>query len=264
MEATDSEPTTALSGQLERVTVVLVGTTHPGNIGATARAMKVMGLSRLALVDPRHFPHADATARAAGADDILARATVHAELPTALADCEVVYGTTARTRHLDWPTLSPRAAAARIAADGASTAILFGRERTGLTNAELDRCQYAINIDTAPDYRSLNLAQAVQICAYEYRLACLERVQAEAAPPPHTSDKPASAAELERLRQHCLEVMARVRYHDPARPKLLDRRLRRLFSRADLRHSEAQILRGLLSAVEMELDRLTAAAADNN
>lgn len=153
--------------------IVLVGTTHPGNIGASARAMKAMGMRALHLVEPAHFPSAEATARAAGADDVLGSAVIHATLEDALLGCEVAYGTTARGRRIGWPTCTPRAAAADIAAmpSGTQVALVFGRERTGLTNTELDRCQRAICIATAADFSSLNLAQAVQICAYELGLA---------------------------------------------------------------------------------------------
>ncbi len=238
--------------------IVLVGTTHPGNIGAAARAMKVMGLARLSLVQPARFPAAEATARAAGADDILARAEVHESLAAALAGSAVVFGTTARERRIDWPTITPREAAARIAASQQSAALVFGRERAGLSNEELDLCQHAICIPTDPHYRSLNLAQAVQICAYEVFLAqppaantrVRRRVQV---------DEPAAASALEQLRQHCLAVMERVAYHDPAQPKLLERRLRRLFNRGAMRHSEVQIVRGMLSAIETRLDELEGA-----
>lgn len=245
---TVSEPQAALT----RVRIVLVGTSHPGNIGATARAMKVMGLSSLHLVAPARFPAAEATARAAGADDLLARAGVHDSLDAALAGVRTVYGTTARTRHIDWPAQTPREAAADIAGCEDEVAIVFGRERSGLTNEELDRCQRAIHIPTSATFRSLNLAQAVQICAYEVALAA----SAQAAPPAvrrGRDDPPASAAELESLRAHCLAVMAAAGYYDPARPKLLERRLQRLFNRAGLLHSETQILRGFLTAVGEQL-----------
>ncbi|MGR8921457.1 MAG: RNA methyltransferase, partial [Gammaproteobacteria bacterium] len=162
--------------------------------------------------------------------------------------------TTARSRHIGWPTLSPREAAEAIAADAAPAALVFGREATGLSNEELDRCQHAISIPTAPDYRSLNLAQAVQICAYELRVAhALPRSPPEAKPA-RSGEAPASAEALEQLREHCLAVMQRVGYYDPAKPKLLERRLRRMISGAGMRHSEVQILRGLLGAVEARLD----------
>jgi TrmH family RNA methyltransferase len=241
---------------LDHIRIVLVGTTHPGNIGATARAMKVMGLRHLYLVAPLRFPAAEATALAAGADDILALAQVHETLANALAGCEVIYGTTARERRINWPTLEPRAAALDIANNRQVTALVFGRERSGLSNEELDLCQHAISIETNPHYRSLNLAQAVQICAYELRIAHHSSAPTSAERRRDQLDLLAGAEALERLRSHCLTVMQRVGYLDPQRPKLLDRRLRRLFNRAAMRHSEVQIVRGLLSAIEARLDNI--------
>jgi TrmH family RNA methyltransferase len=244
------------SSWLERVRVVLVGTTHPGNIGASARAMKGMGFQTLHLVTPQHFPSAEATARAAGADDVLADAVVHASLEDALQGCQVVYGTSARARRIGWPTFTPRAAAADIAQapQSAIIALVFGRERTGLTNAELDLCQRLICIPTVADFSSLNIAQAVQICAYE--LALIEPDAVPGTPRrgrQKSGDTLASAGEIEALRAHCMAVMARVEYYDPLRPKLIDRRLRRLLARSNLLHSEVQIFRGFLTAIEDHL-----------
>lgn len=218
--------------------------------------MKGMGLQALHLVTPQHFPSAEATARAAGADDVLADAVVHPTLEDALSGCQIVYGTSARGRRIGWPTFTPRAAAAEIAQapNNAIIALVFGRERTGLTNAELDRCQRSICIPTVADFSSLNIAQAVQICAYE--LAVIEPDAVPGAPRRgrHKSgDTPASAAEIEALRAHCLAVMARVEYYDLLRPKLIDRRLRRLLARSNLLHSEVQIFRGFLTAIEAHL-----------
>lgn len=234
---------------LARVRIVLVETTHPGNIGAVARAMKTMGLAKLALVAPRLFPAAEATARASGADDLLMAAAVVPTLAEAIADCVAVFGTTARPRYLEWPVLAPREAAERVtacAADG-DVAIVFGRERTGLTNAELELCSQAIRIPTDPGFSSLNLAQAVQIMAYELRL----RAGPDGVPSPAAEDEEprATARELEALSAAFLEGMTLVDYFDPARPKLLPRRLRRLFNRAGLRHSEVQILRGFMTSL---------------
>ncbi len=239
---------------LSNIAVVLVGTTHPGNIGATARAMKVMGLSDLRLVSPKLFPAAEATARAAGADDILAAASVFEDLKSALRGAAVIYGTTARERRIDWPTMSPRAAASAIATAGAPAALVFGREKTGLTNDELDLCQSAIQIATTDSYRSLNLAQAVQICAYELRLAALEGdLEIRTQSTKSAADEVATAEEIDHLQAHCLKVMGAVGYVKPARPKLIERRLRRLANQSGLRHSEVQILRGFLTAIESRL-----------
>lgn len=235
-----------------RVRFVLVGTTHPGNIGASARAMKAMGFSDLQLVSPKRFPSAEATARASGADDLLAHASVVTSLAEAVTDCALVIGTTARDRHLEWPVLSPRDAAARVIevlGDG-PVAVVFGREQSGLSNAELDRCQHAIRIPTNPAFNSLNLAQAVQVCAYELRQALLGAGERDVAGDDVALDPLADAGELDRLHQHLIAVMTAVGYFDPTNPRLLPRRLRRLLNRSEMQRSEVQILRGFLSAVE--------------
>lgn len=245
------EPARAALNPLQQVRVVLVHTSHPGNIGAAARAMKTMGLARLELVTPRSFPDAEAAARASGADDILDRARVHGTLAAAIADCQLVLGTTARSRTLAWPTLEPRAAAALAlehAAAGERVALVFGREKSGLSNAELDLCHAAIHIPTAPDYGSLNLAAAVQVLAYELYLASLgER------PPPKRRDEaypPATAAEMAGFFTHLEETLTDIGFLNPAQPRLLMRRLRRLFQRARPDRNEINILRGVLSAVQ--------------
>lgn len=236
-----------------RVRVVLVGTTHPGNIGSTARAMKAMGLAQLHLVAPECFPDESATALAVGAADLLQTARVHATLAEALAGVEVVYATSARDRRIDWPTFNPRGAAADIVARAdAQVAVVFGPERSGLANSDLDLCQRLIEIPTVPDFSSLNLAQAVQIIVYEL-YAAAPRVVAPVRRNRRLSDQLASAGDVADLQRHCMQVMAAVDFYAPSRPKLLDRRLRRLLSRADLRDSEVKILRGFLTAVEESL-----------
>lgn len=240
--------------RFEAVRIVLVGTTHPGNIGASARAMKAMGLRRLSLVNPKTFPAADATAMASGADDLLAAARVSDSLESAVEDCAMVFGTTARARHLQWPVLSPAEAAEEIrsAVSQGPVALVFGREQSGLSNAELDLCQRAIRIPTDADFNSLNLAQAVQICAYEVRKALLT-ASAEAGDDAADRDRAATVFELDQLYRHLIETMLDVGYFDPANPRLLERRMRRLLNRSGLRQSEAQILRGFLSAVAHKL-----------
>ena len=214
--------------------------------------MKVMGLNDLRLVSPAKFPSAEATAMAAGADDILSGAKVYDDLSAALSGVSKVYGTTARERRIDWPAANPRDAAGAIAATDGSVALVFGREKSGLTNAELDLCQVAIHIPTNESYRSLNLAQAVQICAYEVRLACTQPS------PAHESRKSkadivATAEQVEHLQNHAMSVMRAVGYVHPDRPKLIERRLRRVLNQTRLRHSEIQIMRGFLSAIEARL-----------
>ena len=161
------------------IRIVLAGISHPGNIGAAARAMKTMGLDRLCLVAPGRFPAAEATVMAAGADDVLERAQVFDDVRSAVADCGLVVGTTARARHLPWRVLEPREAAAEIAAASATgeVAVLFGAERTGLTNEEIELCQRLLTIPTGPSYASLNVAMAVQVVAYELLLASREGLQ---------------------------------------------------------------------------------------
>lgn len=239
---------------LEGVRIVLVGTTHPGNIGSTARAMKAMGITDLHLVKPKDFPSAIATAQASGADDLLCSAVVHDSLDDALLGVGTVYGTTGRTRHIAWPTVGPREAASEIRRklQHDAIAIVFGPEHSGLSNEELDCCGCAIRIPTVPNFRSLNLAQAVQILAYELHTAegepCFVGSGAL-----EKEDVVASASELVELRTHLMRMMKAVHYYDPGRPKLLKRRIARLLNRSALLHSEAQILRGFLTAIETKL-----------
>lgn len=238
---------------LERVRIVLVGTSHPGNIGAAARAMKTMGMQRLCLVAPERFPHADATAMASGADDLLASAEVHDTLPPALAGAHLVMGASARLRSLRWPVETVRSAGDRVLAklgeDPANeVALVFGRERSGLTNEEMDRCHALLNIPTSDAYSSLNLAQAVQVAAYEVRRAWSEATEEEAGAV--SDEAPVTADELEGLYEHYQRVLQDIGFLDPVNPKHLMRRLRRLYNRVHLNRNELNILRGILSAVE--------------
>jgi len=218
--------------------------------------MKVMGFHHLSLVAPRNFPAAAATAMASGADDLLVSAQVAETLEDAVTDCAMVFGTTARDRHLQWPILSPAQAAAEIenALPDGPVALVFGREQAGLTNSELDLCQRVIRIPTDPDFNSLNLSQAVQICVYE-----LQNVLGRTATPQHDGggdrDRMATVSELDLLYRHLLESMTMVGYFDPSNPRLLERRLRRLLNGSNVRQSEAQILRGFLTAIDRKLDR---------
>ena len=233
-------------GPLEGVCIVLVEPTHPGNIGAAARAMKAMGLEHLCLVAPARFPSAEATARAAGADDVLHAARVVGSVGEAVADCSLVLGTTARVRRIEWPVIDPREAARRAVGQAlrAPVAVLFGRESAGLTNVELDRCHALIRIPAAERFSSLNVAAAVQIVAYEIRAAAGgSGVAAAPAQAPA-----ATAEELEGFYRHLEETLVRIGHLDPAAPKLLMRRLRRLFSRAEPDRAEINILRGILTS----------------
>ena len=260
---------------LHRVRIVLVEPTHPGNVGAAARAMKAMGLDRLCLVAPRRFPSAEATARAAGADDVLHAARIVESLDHALSDCGHVLGTTARPRRIEWPVLDAREAARRAVAQAARTpvAVVFGRESAGLTNAELDRCHALVRIPAAARFSSLNVAAAVQILAYEMRIAALgggagargERagafgggieargeeaaVHGENAGERQSQQSPAATAgELEGFYRHLEAALVEIGYLDPTAPRFLMRRLRRLFNRAGPDRTEIGILRGILTA----------------
>jgi TrmH family RNA methyltransferase len=230
------------------VRIVLVDPNHPGNIGAVARAMKNMGLRELHLVRPKFFPNADATARASGADDILTAAVVHEEFESAIADCGLVIGTSARQRHLPWDLVEPRECAARIASASraGNAAVVFGSERIGLTNIELARCNLLVTIPTDSEYSSLNLAMAVQVIAYELWLA----MRPEVPPPPPLEVPLASAEEMTRLYEHLDQVLEEIDFRDRTGGGHLMARLRRLFNRAQLDQNEMNILRGILTAVQ--------------
>ena len=232
--------------------MVLVDTSHPGNIGAAARAMKTMGLADLRLVRPASFPAAEATARASGADDVLAAARLFTSLDEALQDCRCVIATSARSRALAWPELSPRAAAARLlkGAQDTTAAVVFGPERSGLSNAELDRCEAMLRIPTETDFSSLNIAAAVQIVGYELRVAC----EMQAAPPVAADEKPARQEDMQRFYAALEQILVAIDFLDPANPRLLLRRLRRLLNRAQISDVELNILRGILTAVARQVD----------
>jgi tRNA (cytidine32/uridine32-2'-O)-methyltransferase len=248
--------------RLARVRIVLINTTHPGNIGATARAMKVMGLSALHLVTPKIYPHAEATARASGADDLLQHARVHDSLEGALQGCRLVLGTSARLRSLPLPLLDARRAAGQALAEAAEgeksadesgeaaardVAVLFGRERYGLTNEEMQRCHFLVNIPANPEYSSLNIAQAVQIIAYELRIAALGIADISVDP---ADWKPVDGVEMERFFDHLERTLLEIKFLNPKQPKRLMARLRRLFNRARPDQNEINILRGILTATQ--------------
>ena len=230
------------------IRIVLVGTTHPGNIGAVARAMKNMGLDELALVKPKHFPHKDATARASGAVGVLKNALVVASLREALTDCVYVAGASARPRTIEWPSMGPRECAQRLQLESevGSVAAVFGPEKSGLHNDDLDLCHTLLTIPTDPDFSSLNLAMAVQVLCYELRVAGT----ANAGPVVESEASPATAAEMEHFYAHLEQVMTDIKFLDTDNPRYLMRRLRRLFNRARPDKNEVNILRGLLTAVD--------------
>ncbi len=237
-------------GIAAHIRFVLVRTSHPGNIGAAARAIRTMGLTRLALVAPHAFPHAEATALAAGADDVLADAPIVPDLPAAIADCQLVLGATARRRDVPMEEIDAREAAARALAaarEGRQVALVFGNERTGLENDEIKRCDAAVLIPSDPKFSSLNLAQAVQVLAYEVRMAAL----AGASPlPAQKSDLPASNAELDAFFEHLERVLDAIDFHKGRSPRTIMLRLRRFYLRARPDQRELRILHGILTDTE--------------
>jgi tRNA (cytidine32/uridine32-2'-O)-methyltransferase len=241
---------------IDNLRIVLVGTQHPGNIGSAARAMKTMGLSALHLVAPERFPDPEANTLAAGADDVLAAAPLHAGLDSALAGCHFVLGTSARRRHVPLPEMSPREAARALydAAQQGPVALLFGRERTGLENEELQRCHASVGIPTDPGFSSLNLAAAVQVLAYELRLATLDAsgggLPSGRPMPPVDAEPPATADELERYFAHLDQALHEIDFHKGKPPEMVMQRLRRLYLRAGLDAREVKILRGILAEAQ--------------
>jgi len=251
--------------------IVLVGTSHPGNIGATARAMQTMGLESLHLVAPECDPFApESQVRAAGAERVMTQMVIHATLADALADCQTVYGCTARKRSVALPEVAPRSAAPRLveAATRGPVALLFGRERTGLENSELQRCHAAIHIPTDAEFGSLNLAAAVQVVAYELRLAALARTDSAGSPSAADStgtrasiatpadveqggksatEPPATQAALERFFEHLEQTLIDIDFHKGRHSTTVMHRLRRLFLRANMDAREVRMLRGILA-----------------
>lgn len=241
---------------LSRITIVLSRTSHPGNIGSAARAMKTMGLTRLTLVTPKIFPSPEAVALASGAGDVLDNARVVATLDEALADATYSLAVSARARDLGPTPRLARTGALELMArvrQGERVALLFGNETSGLSNEELQRCQGAVTIAANPDYSSLNLAAAVQVLCYELRVAALNAPEMAGAVGKSVvtpfSSPPASHAEQEGFYQHLEQVMRASGFLDPARPRRLMPKLRRLFARAGLEKDEVNILRGILAAV---------------
>lgn len=236
----------------DRIRIVLVGTQHPGNIGSAARAMKTMGLHRLVLVAPERFPHREADALAAGALDVLEAAERHDTLASAVADCGLVVGCTARARRIALDESGPREAAAKVlaeAARGIDAAVVFGRERTGLENDELQLCHAAVTIAANPGYSSLNLAASVQVLAYELRQAMLAREGAagDRAGAQTPDDLPASHAEMEGFFGQLADTLDAIDFHKGRTPEAAMHKLRRVFLRASPDAREVRLLRGVLA-----------------
>ena len=236
-----------------QIRIVLVHTTHPGNIGAVARAMKNMGLSELYLVNPKEFPSERAEWRAANAQDVLAGTRVVSTIDEALVGCGLVVGTSARDRRIPWPLFNPRECGQRAVAEASThpVAILFGREDRGLTNEELQKCHYHVHIPANETYSSLNMAMAVQVICYEIRMAALASTdQLPSSPDSHWDMPPAKAEEMELFFQHLEQLMVEVGFHEPENPRQTLTRLRRMFNRIRMDRMELNILRGMFSAIQ--------------
>jgi tRNA (cytidine32/uridine32-2'-O)-methyltransferase len=241
---------------LDNIRIVLVNTTHPGNIGGVARAMKNMGLTRLYLVAPERFPDEQAVWRAAAAGDLLDSAVITATLEEAIGDCQFVVGTSARERRIPWPLLDPRQCAARIGAvcGREQVAIMFGREDRGLTNEELQLCNLHLHIPTSDAYSSLNLAMAVQIVCYELRMLLLQD-QLPASEDEQWDTPFCTLENLERFYLHLEQTLTAIEFLDPAAPRQLMARLRRLYGRVRLDEMELNILRGILTETQKWVER---------
>ena len=237
---------------LDQIRIVLVNTSHPGNIGSVARAMKTMGLEKLYLVAPHQFPHTKANEMASGAADILDNAIIVSSLDEAIADCSLVVGTSARLRTLPWPLLMPRELAQYLQQQSFDSriAIVFGREQTGLTNEELQRCQLCLQIPANPAYSSLNIGAAVQVVAYELRVVSLESSLTQ-----ESEHQAVSAEDMERFFEHLQQVLVETDFLKLRAPRKLMARLRRLFFRARPDAVEMNILRGILTSVQARMRR---------
>ena len=229
------------------IRIVLVNPSHAGNIGAVARAMKTMELKDLYLINPKDFPNVNATAMAAGADDILAHATVTNSLLEALHNTQIVFGTSARLRALQLPPLDPKKAANIISSKAKTNniAILFGRENNGLSNEELEMCNYHIYIPTNPNFSSLNIAAAVQLIVYEIKMA--RKVSANI---DTRQTELADTDGIQSFYQHLQQTLLAINFLYPDNQKSIMAKLKRLFNRTQLEKSEISILRGILTAIE--------------
>ena len=235
---------------LDNVRIILIGTSHPGNIGSAARAMKTMGLSNLVLVDPECEIDGKSVALSAGAGDVLKNHQRFDTLDEALADCGLVIGASARPRTLDWPMLDPREMGEKAVIEGQKhpIALVFGRENSGLTNDELQKCHFHVFIPANPEYSSLNLAMAVQTLSYEIRMAFL----ASTAYPEQVEEYPL-AEEIEGMLSHLEETLIDTRFIVPAHPGLVMTKLRRFFNRARPEVAELRMWRGVFSSIQKSL-----------
>lgn len=242
---------------LKNIRIVMVNTSHPGNIGAAARAMKNMGLEKLVLVEPKDYPSLEAIQRSVGAVDILDKATVVDDLNQALEGCVWVAGTSARLRTIEWPILEPRECIEKAleyldpeCPDQGEIAVVFGRENSGLTNEELEKCNALLHIPTDPDFSSLNIAAAIQIVCYEFRLALIDEKIKTPKGNKHRFDVIADAAKMEGMYNHLFESLDHLGFFGDHNPEVVMRRLRGLFNRANTTRREVSIIRGICSAMQ--------------
>ncbi len=232
---------------LDNVRIILLGTSHPGNIGSVARAMKTMGLSNLVLVDPQCAIDEKSIALSAGASDVLKRCTVFTTLEQAVADCVLIIGASARGRSYDWPMLDPRGMACKVVQEGSShpVALVFGRESCGLSNDELQKCHFHVFIPANPEYSSLNLAMAVQILSYEVRMAFLSEHKL-----PAQQKKYPLAQQTEDMFKHLEETLLDTRFIVTAHPGHIMQKLRRFFNRARPEALEMRMWRGIFTSIQ--------------
>ncbi|WP_298439815.1 tRNA (cytosine(32)/uridine(32)-2'-O)-methyltransferase TrmJ [uncultured Ferrimonas sp.] len=237
---------------LDNIRIVLVGTSHPGNIGSAARAMKTMGLSNLYLAAPRTEVDGKSIALAAGASDVLRDLVVTDDLASAIADCALVIGTSARSRTHSWPMFDARQAGRKLATESEQgpVALVFGRENHGLNNEELQMCHYHVCIPANPEYSSLNLAQAVQLLSYETRMAQLELAEAANAATEEEPQQYPDSAQMEGFYQHLEQVLLKTGFIIKAHPGQIMTKLRRLYNRARPEQIELNILRGILTSID--------------
>lgn len=244
---------TRLMSLLDQIKIVLIETSHTGNMGSAARAMKTMGLSKLCLVNPIIKPDSQAISLAAGASDIIKQAQIVNSMDDAIVDCQLVIGTSARLRHLEWPHLESDQSGQKMMEEallGHKIALVFGRERVGLTNDELQKCHYHVSIPANPDYSSLNLAMSVQVLCYEIRMAYLA-LQQNKSTVHHELEYPKSD-DIERFYCHLEQTLLQTGFINPNHPGQIMGRLRRLFTRARIEQQELNILRGILTSIERD------------
>lgn len=242
---------------LDNIRIVLVNTSHPGNIGAAARAMKNMGLSKLYLVAPKDYPSGVAVGRASSALDILDNAVLCEDLHQAIADCSLVIGTSARSRRIPWPVVEPGECAKKLVEEGQqqNVALVFGREDRGLSNEELQLCHFHVQIPANPDYSSLNLAAAVMVLSHEIYQFKLSLEAGQQDPTENWDNELATVAEVETYLEHLEQLLIQIDFHDPENPRHLMPRLRRLYSRIRPDKMEINILHGIISETRKMLEK---------